>query len=224
LKYRHQLSSDITCTDHLGKIVCVGRNYADHAKELNNPIPNEPLLFIKPATAAVSMLDTVTIPEGRGACHHELEMAVLIGTELSAKTAAMQDEDILSSIAGVGLALDLTLRDVQDELKEKGQPWERAKAFDGSCPLSNFVGVDGVDLQDLPIQLYRNGQLQQLGNTVDMLFSVINLLRDISSIFTLLPGDVVLTGTPAGVGPLLKGDKLKGTLDSLICVETLVVS
>jgi 2-keto-4-pentenoate hydratase/2-oxohepta-3-ene-1,7-dioic acid hydratase in catechol pathway len=222
LKYRHQLSSTLSCSDELGKIVCVGRNYADHAKELNNPIPKRPLLFIKPATAAVSMLEPMTIPKNLGACHHEVEMAILIGSEISASSSVWADDDIRAAIAGVGLALDLTLREVQDVLKEKGQPWERAKAFDGSCPLSNFVSAEGIDLQNLSLQLHRNGQLQQSGNTVDMLFSVTTLLRDISASFTLLPGDVVLTGTPAGVGPLSSGDTIKATLGTLVCVESSV--
>lgn len=223
MQYRHQLSSDIPCSDKLGKIVCVGRNYADHAKELNNPIPQQPLLFIKPATAAVSMLKPMTIPDNLGACHHEIEMALLIGKEISGNSSAWSDDDIRAAIAGVGLALDLTLRDVQDVLKEKGQPWERAKGFDGSCPLSDFVTAERIDLQNLSLQLHRNGQLQQSGNTVDMLFSVITLLRDISQSFTLLPGDVVLTGTPAGVGPLSRGDKIQATLGTLVRVESCVV-
>ncbi|ARN73699.1 isomerase/hydrolase [Oceanicoccus sagamiensis] len=217
--YRHQLAAAVDCTDQLGKIICVGRNYADHAKELNNPIPDQPLLFIKPATAAVSMHRPVSIPDGLGACHHELEMAVLIGQPLTAATA----QQVAHGIAGIGLGLDLTLRDIQDTLKQKSQPWERAKAFDGACPLSTFVAVDGVDLQALDIQLAINGELKQCGNTRDMLFSTRVLLQEISQSFTLLPGDVVLTGTPAGVGPLHHGDQLVASLGDLITVNTQVM-
>ncbi len=206
--YRHQLFSAIECNDQVGKIVCVGRNYADHAKELNNPIPQRPLLFIKPATAAVAMQEPLQLPQGQGGCHHELEMAILIGSSLTRATV----EQAEAAIAGVGLALDLTLRDLQSQLKEKGHPWERAKSFDGACPISPFVKVETEELQNLTLNLWRNGELQQSGNTGQMLFPVLELLVDISAAFTLLPGDVVLTGTPAGVGPLQAGDQLRAAL------------
>jgi 2-keto-4-pentenoate hydratase/2-oxohepta-3-ene-1,7-dioic acid hydratase in catechol pathway len=217
--YRHQLAADINCCDQLGKIVCVGRNYAEHARELNNPIPKQPLLFIKPATAAVNMNEPLLIPAGQGACHHELEMAVLIAAPLTNASA----EQAKAAIAGIGLALDLTLREVQEQLKQKGQPWERAKAFDGACPLSPFVSAVGVDLQRLPLQLLRNGDLQQSGNSADMLFTVLDLLVEISRCFSLMPGDVVLTGTPAGVGPLQSGDQLIARLGDVLSIETRVL-
>lgn len=214
-RYQHTFLDDIDCTTELSKIVCVGRNYAEHAKELNNPIPTHPLIFIKPSTAAVSMHEPVPLPTSQGSCHHELEMAILISTPLTCATS----ETAAVAIAGIGLALDLTLRDVQNTLKAGGQPWERAKAFDGSCPLSKFITTDGVDLQDLSLQLYLNDELQQSGNTADMLFPVTALLAEISQSFTLLPGDVVLTGTPAGVGPLRSGDKFRACLGSILEVE-----
>ncbi|MEJ1354343.1 MAG: fumarylacetoacetate hydrolase family protein [Candidatus Sedimenticola sp. (ex Thyasira tokunagai)] len=213
--YYHQRMGGNSWDLPLGKIVCVGRNYADHAKELNNPIPKQPLLFIKPATAAVSMAQPIAIPHGFGECHHELEMAVLVGRKLKDAEPA----GIATAIAAIGLGLDLTLRDVQSQLKEKRHPWERAKGFDASCPLSEFVEADGVDLACLSLQLYRNELLQQSGSTQDMLFPVADLLADISRVFTLLPGDVVMTGTPAGVGPLHSGDRLRAELGSLLSVE-----
>lgn len=216
--YQHQFLDGCHFPHVLGKIVCVGRNYADHARELNNPIPRQPLLFIKPATAAVAMAQPIVIPAGQGECHHELEMAVLIGRKLS----AAHDIDTLAAIAGIGLGIDLTLRDVQSTLKEKGQPWERAKAFDGSCPLSQFVELGDRDIQQLDLKLWRNGELQQQGNTGDMLFPVSRLLSEISQCFTLLPGDVVMTGTPAGVGPLQSGDHLKLELADLLELKTTV--
>ena len=206
--YQHQLASDVSCPSALGKIVCVGRNYAAHAKELNNPVEGTPLLFLKPATAAVAMAGEIGIPKGLGSVHHELELAVLIGKPLTATNA----EEARSAIAGIGLAYDLTLRDVQDELKRKGHPWERAKAFDGACPLSEFVSPAGIDLQALRLELRRNGEVQQSGSTADMLFPVLDLIASASEVFTLLPGDVVLTGTPAGVGPLMVGDQLIAVL------------
>lgn len=222
--YEHQLAAGINCPKTLGKIVCVGRNYADHAKELNNPLPESPLLFIKPATAAVSFLDPLVIRREQDECHHELEVAILIGAPL--KSADI--EQARSAVAGIGLALDLTLRGLQSQLKKKGHPWERAKAFDGSCPLSSFVDANDCDLQSLNFKLIKNGAVQQAGCTADMLFGILDLLQEISQSFTLLPGDVVLTGTPAGVGPLSKGDTLEASLAMpdgtvLIDVATVVV-
>jgi len=201
----------------IGKVVCVGRNYAAHAKELNNPIPSQPILFMKPASALVDMALPLRIPQQQGSVHHELEIAILINESLHNAS----EEDCRAAIAGVGLGLDLTLRDVQDQLKQKGHPWERAKAFDGACPLSAMVSADQItDWHNLPLKLLRNGELQQDGNSRDMLFPVLPLLSHISSVFTLEPGDLVLTGTPAGVGPLYRGDRLEASLAELIQVST----
>ncbi|MBW2940667.1 fumarylacetoacetate hydrolase family protein [Zhongshania aquimaris] len=218
--YRHRIKAGSEYSHMPGKVVCVGRNYAEHAKELGNPVPNSPLLFIKPATAMVAMAEPVALPEGLGACHHELEMALLIGQPL---TKAAPDQ-CRAAIAGIGLALDLTLRELQDELKRKGHPWERAKAFDGASPLSEFVAFDqNLDFASLTLRLTRNGGVQQQGSCGDMLFSVENLLSEISHSFTLVPGDVVLTGTPAGVGPLSSGDQLVAELGDFLRIETVVL-
>ena len=206
-------------THPAGKIVCVGRNYADHARELNNPVPTSPILFIKPADAAVSVSPAFVIPQDQGAVHHELEIAVLIGSRL--KNA--DEGDVAAAIAGVGLGLDLTLRDVQAKLKEKGHPWEIAKGFDGACPLTAFVAADKVaDWGNIGLMLTRNGQPQQQGNSGDMLFPVLPLIAHMSRIFTLNPGDIVLTGTPAGVGPLQAGDELTLTLADWLSVSARV--
>ncbi|MBQ0795925.1 fumarylacetoacetate hydrolase family protein [Zhongshania sp.] len=218
--YRHRLAVGSEYSYTPGKVVCVGRNYADHAKELGNEVPGSPLLFIKPATAMVAMAEPVALPEGFGACHHELEMALLIGQPL---TKAAPDQ-CRAAIAGIGLALDLTLRELQDELKKKGHPWERAKAFDGASPLSEFAAFDqNLDFASLTLRLTRNGGVQQQGSCGDMLFSVENLLSEISHSFTLMPGDVVLTGTPAGVGPLSSGDQLVAELGDFLRIETVVL-
>ncbi|MFM1605299.1 MAG: fumarylacetoacetate hydrolase family protein [Porticoccaceae bacterium] len=200
----------------LGKVVCVGRNYAAHAKELNNPVPTEPVLFIKPSTSLVKLEEPLAIPSHLGECHFEAEMSILIGQSLS----NCNHEQASEAIAGIGLALDLTLRELQQELKEKGLPWEKAKSFDGSCPVSGFVPISqGTNLQDQQILLLQNQQIKQNGNTEDMLTSVLALLSYISQFFTLLPGDIVLTGTPAGVGPLKPGDQLSLSLsDSIHCI------
>lgn len=202
------------CAHGLGKVVCVGRNYAAHAKELNNPIPSEPILFIKPASSAIPLAPTFSIPQDQGSVHHELEIAILIGKPL----LNANEDDVAEAIIGLGLGLDLTLRDVQAKLKEKGHPWERAKSFDGACPLTEFISTDKLlidDWQNIGLKLEKNGQLQQQGNSADMLFAILPLIAHMSSNFSLQPGDVILTGTPAGVGPLEVGD-------SLICELSLV--
>lgn len=204
----------------LGKLVCVGRNYAEHAAELNNPIPEQPLLFIKPATSAVAMQKPVRLPEGVGDVHYETEIALLIGSPIS----KAQPVKALEAVIGVGLALDLTLRDLQTELKKLGHPWERAKAWDGACPLSSFVPVAEVkDWQELELSLAINGIEKQRGKAKQMLTPIAELLSHISQTFTLLPGDVVITGTPAGVGKLVAGDVLDVQLTDLIQITTKVI-
>ncbi|GAB2793641.1 fumarylacetoacetate hydrolase family protein [Halomonas shantousis] len=204
-------------THPLGKIVCVGRNYAEHARELNNPVPSAPLLFIKPATSAVALDTPIEAQFERGEVHFETELALLIGQPLTRATPEQAER----AVTGIGLALDLTLREVQSRLKEKGHPWEMAKAFDGACPLSAFVPLDGVpDWQALTFALDIDGQRRQTGNTHDMLFSVPALLAEMSKHFTLEPGDVVLTGTPAGVGVLPRNAELHLTLAGDLEVTT----
>lgn len=194
----------------VGKVVCVGRSYKEHAAELNNPVPEHPLLFIKPATSLVPLDMPLILPEGQGAVHHELEVALLIGRRL----CHTEPGHALDAIAGVGLALDLTLRDVQSALKAKGHPWERAKAFDGACPISPFALPEVLnDLQHIDFSLSINDVERQIGNTSMMIWSVGQLLAEMSRCFTLNPGDVVLTGTPQGVGELHKGDELELVLD-----------
>lgn len=217
--YQHHWKDGTPVHLPLGKIVCIGRNYAEHARELNNPVPDEPLLFIKPSTAAVHITRPLDFPRDRGDVHFETELAVLIGRPLTNASATEAEAAIL----GYGLALDLTLRDVQSTLKARGQPWERAKAFDGACPLSPFVSVDRVRKDHLTFTLDINGQRQQTGDTREMLNPVVPLIAHMSSQFTLLPGDVVLTGTPKGVGPLASGQTLSLELEDVLFVETTVL-
>lgn len=194
----------------VGKVVCVGRSYKEHAAELDNPVPEQPLLFIKPATSLVALDVPLLLPKGQGAVHHELEVALLIGRRL----CHTEPGHALEAVAGVGLALDLTLREVQDQLKAKGYPWERAKAFDGSCPISPFALPEVLDdLQHLDFSLKVNGLERQAGNTAMMLWSIGELLAEMSRCFTLNPGDVVLTGTPKGVAELKPRDELEMQLD-----------
>jgi 2-keto-4-pentenoate hydratase/2-oxohepta-3-ene-1,7-dioic acid hydratase in catechol pathway len=192
----------------ISKVVCVGRNYAEHAKELNNPVPDEPILFIKPESSVINLHDSIEIPQTD--CHYETELAILIGSEL--KNA---DADVVSkSIAGVGLALDLTRRSLQSKLKEKSHPWEVAKSFDGACPLSQFIPLDIFSrVKRLTFSLSIDDELKQEGDSEDMLNSIVPLISYMSSFFTLRAGDVILTGTPKGVGVLNLGDKLNFNLD-----------
>ncbi|WP_257252554.1 MULTISPECIES: fumarylacetoacetate hydrolase family protein [unclassified Endozoicomonas] len=184
----------------VGKIICVGRNYLEHVKELDNDISTSPLLFIKPLSSVVPFAGSLNIPEDFGVVHHELEISILIGEAKAPKSY---------SIRGVGLALDLTLRDLQNELKKQGHPWERAKAFSGSAVISDFIEIDDYsDLDHLKLILYKNNKLQQRGNSGQMIFKIEDLLYDIDRAFTLQAGDIVLTGTPAGVSSLSGGDQL----------------
>ena len=205
--YQHRYTDGTHIHFPLGKVVCVGRNYAEHAKELNNPLPTEPLLFIKPGSSVVPFEGGFSIPEGRGEVHYEAEIAVLIGKPLSPQP---NEEQVVDAISGFAPALDLTLRDVQSKLKDKGHPWEIAKAFDGACVLAPFVPGDGVeDLAAIAIRLSINGEVRQDGISGDMIFPIIKVIQAICGHFSLQPGDVILTGTPAGVGPLNKGDSLE---------------
>ena len=189
----------------LGKIVCIGRNYADHAKELNNPVPTEPLLFIKPATSAVRFDELLEPPYNRGEVHYEAELALLIGERLTHATV----DEAERAVVGIGLALDLTLRELQTRLKEKGHPWEIAKSFDGACPLSDFMPLSRVpNWNALVFELEIDGELRQRGEVSDMLFPIPTLVAEMSRHFTLEPGDVILTGTPEGVGELPRGARL----------------
>jgi 2-keto-4-pentenoate hydratase/2-oxohepta-3-ene-1,7-dioic acid hydratase in catechol pathway len=216
--YRHRFADGRPFFQGPGKVVCVGRNYAAHVRELGNDIPDEPLLFIKPATSLVALDQPLAIPGRFQPCHYETEIAVLIGAPLR----CAQPPQALGAVAGLGVALDLTLRELQDSLKATGQPWEKAKAFDGSCALSHFTLYGGEDLAAIELSLTLNGRRVQHGHSGQMLFPVLDLLCRISVFFTLLPGDVVLTGTPEGVGALAEGDQLRAELPGLIGVDTTV--
>ncbi len=197
----------------INKVVCVGRNYADHATELGNAVPTEPLLFIKPSSAVVSMNKPIQLPTFGGATHFETELCIQVKNDLYNATL----EEVKEAISAVTLGLDLTLREVQNKLKAKGHPWERAKAFAGSCVLADWIDVENLSEEFLQFsnvnyQLEINDELRQNGDTSLMLFPVYPLLVEISQAFGLQAGDVVMTGTPKGVGALQIGDKLKLSL------------
>lgn len=193
------------------KIVCVGRSYADHAKELGNAIPDRPVLFIKPPSALGDLDAGIEWNRDLGSCHYECELSLRIDRTLKNETDPAK---ALEAVGAVTLGLDLTLRDLQDDLKKKGQPWERAKAYDGACLLSDWVSVEDVvnDWKDVHYTLHINDKLRQKGDTALLIFDVGTLLADISQVFTLEEGDVVMTGTPAGVAASQSGEQLKMTL------------
>lgn len=207
---------DVSGSQHaIGKVVCVGRNYAAHARELGNDVPSMPILFMKPASSVqyVSGIndgaDNVIVrPDAAvyGDTHYEAELCIQLVTDLQNATL----EQAQHAIGAVTLGLDLTLRDLQSALKEKGHPWERAKCFDGACVLADWVAPQAFgDYSDVHYQLYINDVLKQDGDSALMLFPVYELLVEISHAFRLQAGDVIMTGTPSGVGILQAGDQLK---------------
>jgi 2-keto-4-pentenoate hydratase/2-oxohepta-3-ene-1,7-dioic acid hydratase in catechol pathway len=190
-------------------IYCVGRNYAEHAAELGNPVPGAPLIFMKSPSCIVPMDGEIVLPESLGRCDHELEIAVRLGAPLWRADAAAG----LAAVSHVGLALDLTLRAEQDALKAKGHPWDLAKSFISACPLSPLRPVsDPAELADLDLTLTINGEVRQAGHVRQMLFPIGTLLSFLSHRLPLVAGDLLLTGTPAGVGPLRHGDALVARL------------
>ena len=220
MSYRHRFVEGSRCDLPPGKTVCVGLNYAAHVAEMDSAAPTEPVLFIKPRTALVPFAGALAIPTGHGACHFETEVALLIGAPLHRAGPRAAPE----AIAGIGLALDLTLRDLQRQLKDAGHPWERAKGFDGACAVSEFVPPAELDFRALTFSLALNGAPRQRGYTGDLLTPIPELLSYISRWFTLEPGDLVLTGTPEGVGPLAAGDLLEAELADSLRVSARVIA
>jgi 5-carboxymethyl-2-hydroxymuconate isomerase len=204
----------------IGKIVCLARNYAEHARELGNETPAAPVLFMKPASAVIGDGVAVQIPSYSQECHYEVELAVLIG----AQARNVPSDSAMDYVAGYGVAIDMTLRDVQNQLKANGLPWEIAKGFDTSCPLSDFVPASVVaDPHDLNLTLAVNGEQRQNGNSADMINRIPQIITHISAIFTLEAGDIILTGTPAGVGPVCAGDVMTAAISSVGCLTIPVI-
>ncbi|RFZ85873.1 FAA hydrolase family protein [Mucilaginibacter terrenus] len=192
------------------KIIAIGRNYAEHAKELNNPVPTVPVIFMKPDTALLKDNKPFYHPDFSQDIHHELEIVLKIskeGKHINEKFAANYYEDI-------ALGIDFTARDIQSRHKEKGLPWELAKAFDGSAPVSNFVPkTQFSNLYELNFNLDVNGEARQQGNTKDLLFSFEKIIAFVSQYITLKKGDLIYTGTPQGVARVNIGDRLEAYLE-----------
>ena len=193
----------------VSKIVCIGRNYAEHAKEMKAEAPSEPMFFLKPPSAIIGEGQLIHIPGISKDLHHEVEMTLLIGK----RGSNIQASEARSHIAGYGIGLDMTLRDVQAAAKKKGLPWSLAKGFDTSAPLSHFVPpADVPDPSTLQVALTVNGEERQRGSLSDLLFPVEQLIVYISRFLTLEEGDVIYTGTPEGVAQTVSGDKLQASL------------
>ena len=198
------------------KILCVGRNYSEHAKELGNAVPENPVIFSKPDTALLKNGEPFYIPSFSNDVHHEIELVIKIN-KVGKK---IQEKFARNYFSEIGLGIDFTARDKQNELKAKGLPWELAKAFDGSAPIGNFINIENIDLKNIDFSLQKNGQLVQQGNTSQMIFSFEQIVSFVSQYFTLKVGDLIYTGTPAGVGQVNIGDQLEGFIGNesmLIC-------
>jgi len=189
------------------KIICIGRNYVNHAKELGNDIPTEPLFFLKPETAIQPKGHPFFIPDFSDNIHYEVELVVRIdksGKHIAEKFAHKY-------YSKIGLGIDFTARDIQEECKAKGLPWEKAKGFDGSAQLSRtFIDKSKLELDNIPFRLEKNGEQVQIGNSKDMLFNFDKIISYLSQFYTLKIGDLIYTGTPEGVGKVIAGETLKG--------------
>ena len=204
----------------MGKIVCVGRNYAEHAKELGNEVPEFPLIFLKPVSALISSGKNIIHPDFSDDMHHEVELVLLL--DKTVKNASLQEAE--DAIAGYAVGLDMTLRDIQNELKKKGHPWTIAKCFDTSAVISPFMLKSEYKLKgNERIVLEVNGEARQNSTLDKMIFSPAEIVKYISSKLTLESGDLIYTGTPEGVGKVVKGDKLKAYIENVGELTTQVV-
>jgi 2-keto-4-pentenoate hydratase/2-oxohepta-3-ene-1,7-dioic acid hydratase in catechol pathway len=198
------------------KIICIGRNYADHAKEMNSAVPENPVFFLKPDTALIPKRNPFFYPDFTNDLHYECEIVVKInklGKNIQTKFAHTYYDEI-------GLGIDFTARDLQQKCKEKSLPWEMAKAFDHSAPVSEiFISKNELDLVDLHFHLLKNGEKVQVGNSKDMLFNIDEIIAYVSQFITLKIGDLIFTGTPAGVGPVQIGDVLEGFIEDRKLLE-----
>ena len=189
------------------KIICIGRNYAAHAKEMNSDVPDQPMVFMKPATALLINGKDFYYPGFSKEVHHEVELVIKIGKN----GRHVQPEFAAEYIAGIGVGIDFTARDIQANCKKKGHPWELAKAFDHSAPIGAFVSLSDLPaLNEIDFRLTKNGETVQKGNTRDLIFPFTELIVFVSQYFRLQMGDYIYTGTPEGVGPVQVGDVLEG--------------
>ena len=188
------------------KIICIGRNYAAHAKELNNPLPTELVFFLKPSTA-LAKTDHLYFPEFLKEIHHEIELVL----KISKTGKNISPQEAPNYYQSITVGLDFTARNLQETLKAKGLPWEKAKAFDNSAAVGHFVPMP-LEAKNIPFSLIKNASIVQQGNSKDMIFSLPQIIEEVSKYITLEVGDLIFTGTPSGVGAVQKGDRLEGFL------------
>ena len=192
------------------KIICVGRNYADHAKELGNDIPDEPVIFMKPKSALLQSHTPFYYPEFTNELHYECELVLRV----CKNGKYIQERHAGNYYNGIAVGIDFTARDIQDELKKKGLPWEKAKAFDNSAAIGKFIDITpDLNRKNINFCLYKNKELVQQGNSGKMIFSFDSIVEHISNYFSLNIGDLIFTGTPAGVGECVVGDELEGFIE-----------
>eukprot|EP01111_Echinosteliopsis_oligospora_P005310 TRINITY_DN18592_c0_g1_i1.p1 TRINITY_DN18592_c0_g1~~TRINITY_DN18592_c0_g1_i1.p1 ORF type:complete len:219 (-),score=68.86 TRINITY_DN18592_c0_g1_i1:215-871(-) len=198
------------------KIVAIGRNYAQHAKELGNAVPTKPFFFLKPTSSFVRQGQPILIPPSIGEVHHEVELGVVIGK----KGKDIKAENAFDYVSGYTIALDLTARDIQQAAKTKGMPWTEAKGYDTFTPIGDFIPKDKIpDPSNVELYLEINGKIKQKGSTKDMIFQIPQLIEAVSKVMTLEEGDIILTGTPEGVGPMFPGEKVKAGITGITEIQ-----
>lgn len=198
------------------KIICLGRNYAEHARELGHEIPKEPVIFLKPPSALIGPDQTIILPRRSNRVDHEVELAVIIGK----RGKNIPREKAMDYVLGYTILMDITARDLQAEAKKKGLPWTVAKGFDTFAPIGpRVVDKREINVDDLEIGLKVNGEVRQLSRTSKMIFKIDEIIEYVSSIMTLEPGDIIATGTPEGVGPLRHGDVVEAWIEGIGKVE-----
>ncbi len=201
------------------KIICIGRNYIEHAKELKNKIPEEPLFFLKPETAIQPKGHPFFIPDFSQIIHYEVELVI----KIDRIGKHIQEQFAHKYYSKIGLGIDFTARDIQEECKKQGLPWEKAKGFDGSAQISrNFINKEDLDIHNIYFSLNHNGNEVQKGNSKDMIFSFDKIISYVSQFYTLKIGDLIYTGTPSGVGQVKIGDKLNGFINNKEVLKVLV--
>ena len=192
-----------------GSIYCIGRNYARHIQEMKSKRTERPVVFLKPRSSLLFNEGTILLPKASSEVHHEVELVLMIGSQIK----NVPERDSFEYIQAIAVGIDVTARDIQSDAKKNGLPWTLSKGFDRFAPVGNFVPYNSeIDLQNLGIQARVNGTLRQNANTSDMLFSCAEIISYLSQQFTLYPGDLIFTGTPEGVSPIVKGDIIEATL------------
>lgn len=194
-----------------GSIYCIGRNYAEHIQEMKSKQTQNPVVFLKPRSSLIFNNQSIRLPAQSSNVHHEVELVLLIGQDVKKCPV----EEALRTVTAIAVGIDVTARDIQSKAKESGLPWALSKGFDTFAPLGNFVELNAsIDIKNLDIQVKVNGELRQMGNTSNMLFSASEIISYLSHQFRLTPGDLIFTGTPKGVSPINDGDIIEASIEN----------